>query len=110
MYNAVTRWHHEQVAYLLGRMKAIREGDGGTLLDNTMILYGSSISDGHEHDSKNLPLLLAGGQSSGVRPGRQLEFKRRTSLSELHLSMLRKAGIRIEEFGDSEQPLAKLDG
>ena len=110
MYNSVARWHHEQVAYLLGRMKEIREGDGGTLLDNSMILYGSSISDGHEHGSKNLPLLLAGGRSSTARLGRQLEFKRRTSLSDLHLSMLRKAGIRVEEFGDSEQPLAKLDG
>ena len=110
MYNAVTRWHHEQVAYLLGRMKAIREADGGTLLDNSLILYGSSISDGHEHASKNLPLLLAGGRGAGVSPGRQLEPRRSTSLSDLHLAMLRKAGIRAAEFGDSERSLGALDG
>ena len=110
MYNAVTRWHHEQVAYLLGRMKTIREGAGGTLLDNSLILYGSSISDGHEHGSKNLPLLLAGGRSAGVSPGRQLESRRRTSLSDLHLAMLQKAGVKAAEFGDSERPLGALDG
>ena len=56
------------------------------------------------------PLLLAGGRGAGVSPGRQLEPRRSTSLSDLHLAMLRKAGVRAAEFGGSERALGALDG
>jgi hypothetical protein len=105
MYNAVTKWHHEQVAYFLDRLQRIREPNGGTLLDNSMILYGSSLADGHAHSARNLPLLLAGRGGQTIQSGRQIEFRRPTSLSNMHLAMLQRLGVRIDRFGESDEPV-----
>ena len=107
-YNAVSRWHHEQVAYFLGRLKAIQEPNGGTLLDNSMILYGSSLSDGHEHSSKDLPLLLAGRGGQSIDSGRHLVFPDDKSASGLHLSILQRLGVDIAEFGETDAPMSEL--
>lgn len=109
-YNLVTQWHHEQVAHFLGRLKAIREPDGSTLLDNSMIMYGSSLADGHEHSAKNLPLILAGRGGGHVKSGRELQFRRDTSMSNLHLSMLQQLDKRVERFGGSAKPMTELSG
>ena len=109
MYNAVTRWHHEQVAYFLGQLKQIRESDGRTLLDNSMILYGSSLADGHEHEEKNLPILLAGGGGGTIKSGRVIRYQKNTTMSNVHLSMLQRMGLEVSEFGDSKGPLTELD-
>ena len=105
MYNAVTKWHHQQVAYFLDRLRRIKEPNGGTLLDNSMILYGSSLADGHAHSERNLPLLLAGGGGGTIQSGRQINFRRHTSLSNLHLAILQRIGKSIEEFGESNDPM-----
>lgn len=107
MYNAVSRWHHEQVAYLLGRLKQVRDGEG-TLLDNSMILYGSSLSDGHEHGAKDLPILLAGSGGGSISTGRSLKFRRATSMSKLYLSMLQGLGVKTDRFADAGEPLQEL--
>ncbi|MDA1056151.1 MAG: DUF1552 domain-containing protein [Planctomycetota bacterium] len=109
MYNAVNRWHHEQVAHLLGRMKQIDDGHG-SLLDNSIILYGSSLADGHEHDAENLPLLIAGNAGATVKTGRQIKYRENTSLSSFHLSTLHRLGVPAERFGETEQPMSELDG
>ncbi len=103
MYNRVTAWHTEQVAYLLGRLRAIKT-QRGSLLDETMIVYGSSLSDGHEHAAKNLPVLLAGGGST-LKQGRQLGNRRETSMSDLHLAMLQQLGVPATRFAESRTPL-----
>ncbi|MFZ9089869.1 MAG: DUF1552 domain-containing protein, partial [Planctomycetaceae bacterium] len=90
MYNRVTHWHTEQTAYLLGRLKSIKN-QHGSLLDQTMVVYGSSLSDGHEHAEKNLPVLLAGGGSTIIQ-GRRLGDRNDTSMSDLHLAMLQHLG------------------
>lgn len=105
MYNRVTRWHHERVGYLLGRLKSIQE-DGNSLLDNSMIVYGSSLADGHEHAEENLPLLLAGRGGGTIDSGKQVRFRRRESMSKLHLAMLNRMGIQPERFADSTSPLS----
>ena len=104
MYTRVTRWHTEQVAYLLKRLKETKEADG-SLLDNSLIVYGSSLSDGHEHSEKNLPLLLAGGAAADVRPGRLLGGRRETSMSDLHLALLQRMGVPLQQFAESSGPL-----
>ena len=104
MYNRVTTWHTEQVAYLLGRLREIKEPTG-TLLDNCMIVYGSSLADGHEHSSENLPLLLAGGGGNSIKAGRLLASRREQSMSDLHLAMLHRLGVPTERFADSDSPL-----
>ncbi len=109
-YNLVTQWHHEQVAHFLGRLSKIREPDGSTLLDNSMIVYGSSLADGHEHAAKNLPLIIAGRGGGHVKTGRELRFRRDTSMSGLHLSMLQRLDPRVERFGESKRPMTELSG
>jgi len=103
MYNRVTHWHTEQTAYLLGRLKSIKN-QHGSLLDQTMVVYGSSLSDGHEHAEKNLPVLLAGGGST-ITQGRRLGDRNDTSMSDLHLAMLQHLGIPMEQFAESRSPL-----
>jgi len=104
MYNRVTAWHTELVAYLLGRLKEIQE-PSGSLLDNSMIVYGSSLADGHEHAEKNLPLLLAGRGGGTIRSGRLVRFERANSMSDLHLAMVNRMGIDRDKFADSKSPL-----
>ncbi len=81
----------------------------GTLLDNSMVLYGSSLSDGHEHGSKNLPLILAGHGGKTIRSGRQIRFRDPESLSKLHLAMLQRVGADVDSFADSDTPMGELD-
>ena len=103
MYNRVTEWHTEQVAYLLERLRSIQNQDG-SLLDQTMVVYGSSLSDGHEHAEKNLPVLLAGG-GNAISQGRQLGGPAETSMSDLHLAMLQELGVPLQQFAESRSPL-----
>lgn len=104
MYNRVTTWHTEQVAYLLKKLQDIEEPNG-RLLDHSLIVYGSSLSDGHEHEEKNLPLLLAGGSAAAVSPGRLIGGRRETSVSDLHLTILRRLGVPRKKFAESSSAL-----
>jgi hypothetical protein len=91
-------------------MKAIVEPTGGTLLDNTMILYGSSLGDGNEHDKNHLPTLLAGGGGGTIRTGRLLEFDKPVNLANFHLSFLQRLGLDIDSFGTSDGVVEELAG
>lgn len=97
--------HVKMFAYLLDRLKATPDGNGN-LLDHSMILYGSSISDGNLHTHHDLPIVLAGGGAGQVQGNRHLKFPKDTPLNNLLLSMLDKAGVPVERFGDST---GKLD-
>ena len=104
---AINRFHVEQFAHLLGRLRSISEGDG-TLLDRSMILYGSGISDGNAHSHDDLPILLAGKANGTIRPGRHIQYPRETPLTNLYLSMLDRIGSPVDSFGDSTGPLPAL--
>ncbi|MGV3483400.1 MAG: DUF1552 domain-containing protein [Planctomycetaceae bacterium] len=106
-YQKINHWHVEQFAKMIAKMKAIKEGES-TLLDNSMIMFGSSFSDGNRHDPDNLPILLAGRGGGSIRPGRHLAAEGQVPLCNLYLSMLRRNGIELESFGDSTQELADL--
>src|SRR5260370_21818753 len=82
----INRFHIEQFAYLLERLKAIREGDT-TLLDNCMILYGSGNGDGNRHNHDDLPIVLAGKAGGSLRCGLHVRYPRNTPLCNLHLEM-----------------------
>ena len=103
----INRFHVTQLAYLLGKLKAIREGDG-TLLDHCMIAYGSGNSDGNRHNHDDLPILLAGKGGSSIRTGRHMRYGRNTPLNNLWLSMLDRMGSGVEALGDSTGRLANL--
>jgi hypothetical protein len=97
--------HVKMFAYLLEKLKATPDGDGN-LLDHSMILYGSSISDGNLHTHHDLPIVVAGGGAGQVKGNRHLKFPKDTPLNNLLVSMLDKAGVPVEKFGDST---GKLD-
>jgi hypothetical protein len=99
-YSKINRWHAEQFAYFLDKLRGIKEGDR-TLLDNSMILFGSSLSDGNRHDPSNLPILLAGRAGGRIDTGRYLATPKGTPLCNLYLSMLERMGVPAESFGDS---------
>lgn len=106
-YTRITQWHAEQFAYLLGQLKSIPEGDG-TLLDNTMILFGSSISDGNRHDPNNLPIVVAGKAGGAFRTGQHIAQPKNTPLCNLYLTMLNGMDVGAETFGDSTGTLADM--
>jgi len=101
--------HVKSLAYLVGRLDATPDGDG-SLLDHTMLVYGSSIRDGNVHDHHDLPLALIGGKSAGVTGGRHLVAKPETPMNNLLLSLLDKAGVPAESLGDSNGKLDQLSG
>ena len=102
----IDRFHVEQYAYMLEKMKSIREGER-TLLDNSMILFGAGISDGNRHNHNNLPILLAGRGGGTINPGRHIAFNN-TPLCNLYLSMLDRMGVKEDRFGDSTGQLSEL--
>lgn len=99
-YQKINRWHTEQLSYFLDQLASIKEGDR-TLLDNSMILCGSSLSDGNSHQPDNLPILLAGRAGGRITPGRHLASPGGTPLCNLYVSMLDRMGTPVASFGDS---------
>jgi len=100
-------FHTRQLAYLLTRLNQIPEGDG-TLLDHAMIAYGSGIHDGNAHNHEDLPILLAGGGSGTLSPGRHIRYEKETPVSNLWMSMLNRMEITVEKLGDSTGTLPHL--
>ena len=105
MYNRVTQWHHAQFAYLIKKLDGIQEADGRTLLQTSTLCYGSSISDGHSHGERDLPVILAGQGGGGISTGRHLKPRRPTSMSKLHLAMIQTMGIDVDQFGGEDEAL-----
>lgn len=99
-YEKIGTWHVEQVAYLLEKMKSLDEG-GASLLDNSMVMFGSTLRDGNKHDPHNLPLILAGRGRGTLKPGRRLRAPKDTPLCNLYLSLLHRMGVEKPTFGDS---------
>jgi Protein of unknown function (DUF1552) len=103
----INRFHIQQFAYLLGKLKSIKEG-AGTLLDSAMIVYGSGISDGDRHNHDDLPILLCGKGGATIKTGRHLKVEPQP-LNNLYLSMLDRMGVPVERLGDSTGRLTKLE-
>ncbi len=103
----INRFHVSQLAYLLRKMKAVPEGDGN-LLDNSMVVYGSGLSDGNRHNNENLPMLLAGRGGGTLDTGRHVRYEEETPLTNLYLSMLDRFGSPAEFIGDSTGRLTGL--
>jgi hypothetical protein len=105
----INRFHMEQFAYFLEKLKTTPEADG-TLLDHAMVVYGSAIGDGDAHNHDDLPILLAGGASGTVDTGRHVRLRRETPVNNLYLSMLDRMGVELETFGDGTGRLGELSG
>lgn len=99
-YALINKYHVQMLAYFLGKLKATPDGDG-SLLDHSMVLYGSSMSNGNQHDHDPLPLILAGGAAGQLAGGRHMKYQPHTPASNLLLAMLDKLGVHQETHGDS---------
>ena len=110
-YERVSRYYCSQLAYLAGRLDAMPEGDG-TVLDNSCLLFISSMWSGSKHDSTKVPVLLAGDLGGGLETGRVLDYADKgddnRKLCSLYLSIMDRMGARLDHFGDAETRLAGL--
>ena len=102
----INQFHVSLFAYYLERLKATPDGNG-SLLDHSLILYGSGMGNPNIHDHTNLPILVAGGAAGGMKGGRHLRYEKPTPLANLHLTLLDKVGVHLDSFADSK---GKVDG
>ena len=103
----INTFHVSLFAEFLQKLQATPEGDG-TLLDNTVYLYGSGMGNSSLHDHVNLPILVAGGAATGMRGGRHIRYENGTSLGNLHLTLLDRVGVHLDTFGDSDGKVEDL--
>jgi hypothetical protein len=103
----INQYHVSLFAYFLERLKATPEGNG-TLLDHSLLLYGSGMGNPNVHDHTNLPTLVAGGAAGGMKGGRHIRYDKPTPLANLHLTLLEKVGVRIDSFADSNGTMDEL--
>jgi hypothetical protein len=104
-FAVLNRYHLTVWTYLLDKLKTTPDGDGN-LLDHSMVLYGSAMGDGNEHNHDPLPVVIAGTASGRLKTGRHLRNAPKTTMSNLLLAMLDKLEIRMEKFGDSTGMMA----
>jgi hypothetical protein len=103
----INTFHAQQLAYFLNKMKSTREGDG-SLLDHSMMVYGSGIADGSEHSHVNLPILIAGKGNGQLKTGRSLKYAAGTPVTNLWLTLLDRMDVHPESVGDSTGRLEHL--
>lgn len=100
----INEYHTTQLARWLGKLRGISESEG-TLLDNSLIVYGSGISDGNRHLHDDLPTLLIGRGGKALRSGRRITFRKETPMANFHLALMEQMGVRVEQFGDASGSL-----
>lgn len=96
----INLYHSELLTYYLEKLRSTPDIDG-SLLDNIVVMYGCSMSDGNDHLLQDLPILLLGGGSGQLQGGRHIRYAADTPISNLYLTVLDKLGIAVENFGDS---------
>ena len=101
----IQRYHMERFADFVAKLASIPDGEG-TLLDNSMLLYGSNMANSNVHSNYPVPNILVGGGAGALNGGQQIELPERTTISNLHLTMLNKAGLEMGSFGDSTGEIA----
>jgi len=104
----INTYHVEQFAKWVQKLKAAKEGDG-SILDNSMVVYGAGISDGNGHRHDDLPTLIAGRGGNFVKTGRRVVFRKETPMCNLFLTMMDRMGTRMEHFGDATGHLQGVD-
>ena len=108
----INTYHMTQFAAWIEKLKSIRDGDG-TLLDNSMIVYGAGLSDGNRHTHEDLPTLIAGRGGKqidgGIKAGRRIVYRKETPMSNLFLTMMDRMGTKVDHFGDATGRIDGLD-
>lgn len=97
-------FHLQMFVYLVEKLRSTSDGDG-TLLDNTVLLYGSGMGDPDIHTALNLPTIVVGGSGIDINPDRHLKVKDNTPLANLQLSLMQKVGMQVDSFANSSEAL-----
>jgi hypothetical protein len=103
----INAFHVSLFAYFLEKLKSTPDG-GGSLLDHSLYVYGSGMGNPNVHDHVNLPILVAGGGATGLKGGRHIRYAEPTPLANLHLTLLERAGVRVDGFADSKGKVDEL--
>jgi hypothetical protein len=103
----INTYHVGLFAYMLDKLRSIKDGDG-TLLDHTLMMYGSGMSNSNVHNHSPLPIVLGGGAAGKLQGNRHLKYPEETPMANLLLSILHKAGVEQDSIGDSAGPLAEV--
>jgi hypothetical protein len=110
-YEAIARWHLSQFAYLASKLDSMPEGDG-TVLDNSCLMFLSSLFVGRTHDNTRLPVVLAGGLGGTLKTGRSLSYlgepAENRKMCSLYLSLMDRMGVQLDHFGDADSRLARI--
>ena len=101
-------FHMQQYAYVIQRMKEIKEADGSTMLDNSIVAYGAGLGDGSTHQYYDLPMIVAGRAQNQMKQGRFLKVKSGTLNSNLWLSFAQMMGLEIDSYADSTGTISEL--
>jgi hypothetical protein len=109
VFTKLNTYHVDTLAYFVKKLQAIQDGDG-TLLDHTVVLYGSGMSDGNTHNNYNVPVVVVGGRNLQMKGNRHLTYPKGTPLANLSMSLMDKFGVNVEKFGDSTGKLDLLSG
>jgi Protein of unknown function (DUF1552) len=103
----INEYHFRQFAYLVDKLSKLPDGDGN-MLDHTLFLYGTGISDSNTHFHDDLPIALVGGKAAGIRGGRYIRYSKGTPLTNLHVTILQNMGVPVEQMGDSTGTVDRL--
>jgi hypothetical protein len=103
----INEYHFRAFSRLINNLSKLKEGDG-TMLDYSLFLYGTGISDSNTHFHDDLPIALIGGKAAGIKGGRYIRFPKGTPLANLHVTILEKLGVPVEKLGDSTGKLNRL--
>jgi len=103
----IDRYYAEGFAKFVKKLAETPDGRG-TLLDHSMVLFGSGICDGNRHNHENLPIVMAGRANNSIDTGRLINYRQETPLCNLYMSMLDRMGADVAEFGDATGRLEKL--
>ena len=101
-------FHMEQYAYVISRMKEIKEADGSSMLDNSLVTYGAALGDGATHQFFDLPFMIAGKGQDQIKQGRFIQCKSGTLNSNMWLSLAKLMGVEIDNFADSNDVISDL--
>ena len=99
--------HVSLFAEYLEKLDGVADGEG-SLLDHSLLMYGSGMGNPNKHDHSNLPIIVAGGGAAGIKGGRHIRFREVTPLANAHLTLLDRVGVRMEKFGDSNGLVKEL--
>jgi hypothetical protein len=104
----IQRYHTQVFADFMTKLAAIPDGDGGSILDNSIFLYGSNMSNSNQHNQFPLPTLVLGGGAGAIKGQQHLVYPDRTPLANLLFTLLLRAGVPVDKVGDSTGELAEV--